>query len=248
MWRYMLARFHRRISSVLSMPLWPVVCGVLLIGGTAAAQSGARPGYDVDFIGPPLADPVMQYNKESYVTYGCAYCHGVDLVPRGEAADLRQSAVVGADVDGSAIVRVLRAGIPKTSKLSPMPQYSDLSDQQLNAIAAWIHYARRRDRVTSLTRAVLPPGNAAAGRTYFERMCSSCHASADLAGLGKKYDPAMLRAQILEPAALASEASFKVDRLRDSRMAEARTRHHALLENYSAGQIADLLAYAQGLK
>ena len=230
------------------LPLWPVVCGVLLIGGAAAAQSGARPGYDVAFIGPPLADPVMQYNKESYVTYGCAYCHGVDLVPRGEAADLRQSAVVGSDVDGSLIVRVLRAGIPKTSKLSPMPQYSDLSDQQLSAIAAWIHYARQRDRLTSLSRAMLPPGSAIAGRTYFEKMCSSCHsASGDLAGIGRKYDPAKLRAQVLEPAALAANASIKVDRLGDGRLSEARKRHHALLENYTVGQIADLLAYVTGL-
>jgi mono/diheme cytochrome c family protein len=225
-----------------------LVCSVVLMGSAAAAQSGRRAGYDVDFIGAPLADPVMQYNKESYVTYGCAYCHGVDLVPRGEAADLRQSAIVGADVDGSGIVRVLRAGIPKTSKLSPMPQYSDLSDQQLNAIAAWIHYARRRDRLTTITRADLSPGNATAGRTYFEQRCSSCHStSGDLAGLDKKYDPARLRAQILEPSALAGDGSFKVDALQNSRVAEGRKRHHALLENYSAGQVADLLAFVQGL-
>jgi cytochrome c oxidase cbb3-type subunit 3 len=230
------------------MRLHLLACAVLFIGGTVAAQSGVRPGYDVAFIGPPFADPVMQYNKESYVTYGCAYCHGVDLVPRGEAADLRQSAIVGADVDGSAIVRVLRAGIPKTSKLSPMPQYSDLSDQQLNAIAAWIHYARQRDRLSSLTRATLQPGNAAAGRTYFEQRCSSCHsASGDLAGLGRKYDPGRLRAQILEPSALVANTSFKVDGLRNSRIAEGRRRHGALLENYSAAQVADLLAYVQGL-
>jgi mono/diheme cytochrome c family protein len=224
-----------------------LVCGVVLVGSTGAAQSGRRAGYDVDFIGPPLADAVMQYNKESYVTYGCAYCHGVDLVPRGEAADLRQSAVVGADADGSAIVRVLRAGIPKTSKLSPMPQYSDLSDQQLYAIAAWIHYARQRDRLASLTRANLSPGNAAAGRTYFEQRCSACHsASGDLAGVAKRYDSGRLRAQILEPAALTANGSFKVDALRNSRIVEGRTRHHALLENYSAGQVADLLAFLQG--
>ena len=228
---------------------WCVLaCSVVLIGTTAVAQSGRRTGYDVDVIGSPLADAVMQYNKESYVTYGCAYCHGVDLVPRGEAADLRQSAVVGADVDGSAIVRVLRAGIPKTSKLSPMPQYSDLSDQQLNAIAAWIHYARQRDRLTSLTRANLQTGSATAGRTYFDQRCSSCHSvSRDLMGLAKKYDSTRLRAQILEPSALAAGGSFKVDALRDSRIAEGRRRHYALLENYSAGQFADLLAYMQGL-
>lgn len=224
-----------------------LVCSVVLIGSTAAAQSGSRTGYDVDFIGPPLADPVMQYNKESYVTYGCAYCHGVDLVPRGEAADLRQSAVVGADVDGSAIVRVLRAGIPKTSKLSPMPQYSDLSDQQLNAIAAWIHYARQRDRLTTLTRATLQRGSATAGRTYFEQRCSSCHsASGDLAAVARKYDSTRLRAQVLEPSALAADGSFKVD-ARNSRIEEGRKRHHALLENYSAGQVADILAFLQEL-
>jgi mono/diheme cytochrome c family protein len=225
-----------------------LVCSVVLIGSTAAAQSGRRAGYDVDFIGPPLADPVMQYNKESYVTYGCAYCHGVNLVPRGEAPDLRQSALVGADVDGSAIVRVLRAGIPKTSKLSPMPQYSDLSDQQLNAIAAWIHSARQRDRLDSLTRADLPPGNAAEGRTYFEQRCSACHsASGDLAAVVRTYGSSRLRAQILEPSALAADGSFKVDALRNSRIAEGRRRHHALLENYSAGQVANLLAFLQGL-
>jgi len=225
-----------------------LACGVFLSVAGVAAQSGTRSGYDIDFVGPPLADPVMQYNKESYVTYGCAYCHGVNLVPRGEAADLRQSAVVGADRDASLITRVLRAGIPKTSKLSPMPQYSDLSDQQLNAIAAWIHYARQRDRLTTLTGAVLPAGNATAGRAHFDQMCSSCHSPAgDLAGVRKKYDSTMLRAQILEPAALAADVSFKVDRLRDSRMIEGRSRHGALLENYAAGQVADLLAYLQGL-
>ncbi len=224
-----------------------LACGVFLTVAGAAAQSGARSGYDIDFVGPPLADPVMQYNKESYVTYGCAYCHGVNLVPRGEAADLRQSAVVGADRDGSLITRVLRQGIPKTTKLSPMPQYSDVSDQQLNAIAAWIHYARQRDRLTSLTRANLEPGSANAGRTHFEQQCSSCHsASGDLAGVARKYDSTRLRAQILEPSALAGDESFKVDALRNSRIAEGRRRHHALLENYAVGQFADLFAYVQG--
>jgi hypothetical protein len=38
-----------------------------------------------------------------------------------------------------------------------------------------------------------------------------------------------------------------VDALQNSRVAEGRKRHHALLENYSAGQVADLLAFVQGL-
>lgn len=222
------------------------IFGVFLIAGSAAAQSSARPGYNVEFLGPPLSDPVMQYNKESYVMYGCAYCHGVNLVPRGEAADLRRSPLVGADVDGSLIVKALRTGFPNTTKLSPMPQYSDLSEQQLYAIAAWIHYARQRDRYVALAEAPLAPGNAASGGRYFEQVCSACHSAwGDLAAVGTKYGAAALRAQILEPDALRADSSFSLARLRDARTAEARKRHRSLLENYSAEQVADLVAYLQ---
>jgi len=216
------------------------------MAGSAAAQSGGRPGYNEAFIGAPLADSVMQYNKESYVMYGCAYCHGVNLVPRGEAVDLRRSALVGSDVDGTLIVRALRAGFWQTTRLSPMPQYSDLSDQQLNAIAAYIHHARQRDRYTTLTQAPLPAGNATAGQTDFAQRCQSCHVGTSLAGIGKKYDAASLRARLLEPPGLTG-GSFALDRLRDSQRAEARLRHERLLENHSAEQVANLVAYLQTL-
>jgi len=77
------------------------------------------------------------------VVMGCAYCHGIDLTPRDEAADLRRSPIVAADVNGNRIIPLLKAGVPKTLKLSPMPQYSDLSDRQLSDLVRWIHYARR---------------------------------------------------------------------------------------------------------
>lgn len=102
-----------------------------------------RPDYDLAYLGPPLADPVMQQAKETYVVMGCAYCHGIDLTPRGEAADLRRSPIVAADVNGNRIIPLLKAGVPKTLKLSPMPQYSDLSDRQLSDLVRWIHYARQ---------------------------------------------------------------------------------------------------------
>ena len=188
----------------------------------------------------------MQYNKESYVQYGCAYCHGVNLVPRGEAPDLRTSALVGNDVDGSVIVAALRAGFPQTTKLSPMPQYSDLSEQQLLAIATYIHYARQRSRYAELTQATGQQGDSAAGRADFEVRCASCHAAGgDLAGIGRKYDPTMLRARMLEPPGLKTGASFVLDRLRDTRTASARVRHERLLENFSAGAVANLVAFLQ---
>ena len=98
--------------------------------------------YDTAYVGVPLADVKMQHNKETFVIYGCAYCHGLYLTPVGEAADLRKSTIVGADVNGNLIGKILRNGIPLTAKSSPMPQYSDLKDEEIQAISAYIHYAR----------------------------------------------------------------------------------------------------------
>lgn len=98
--------------------------------------------YDTAYVGVPLSDTIMQHNKETFVIYGCAYCHGLYLTPVGEAADLRKSTIVGADVNGNLIGKILRNGIPLTAKSSPMPQYSDLKDEEILAISSYIHYAR----------------------------------------------------------------------------------------------------------
>ena len=82
------------------------------------------------------------------------------------------------------IVALLRAGIPQTAKLSPMPQFSDLSDRQLHDIARYIHYARQQGRYKEIVEAKAGPGDAAAGVRYFAQNCASCHA-ADLNGIGK---------------------------------------------------------------
>ena len=196
-------------------------------------QTVTHRSYDTAFLGPPMADPVLQHAKETFVLFGCAYCHGLNLVSRGEATDLMHSSLVGNDENGNRIGPLLRAGIPQTPKLSPMPQFSDLSDRQIAAIVTWIHYARRQGRYQELTTASVASGNAAAGKTYFDRACSSCHAiDRDLAGIGSKYDVAALRAAVLDPQGL-----------KDTKLQEAQQRHHALLENYSADDVANLVAY-----
>ncbi len=229
--------------------LYFLLCGAVLLTGTVAAQStsatqtGARPGYDIDFIGAPLPDPVMQHAKEMYVLYGCAYCHGMTLMARGEAADLMHSALVGADVDGKTIAALLKAGIPQTAKLSPMPQFSDLSDSQLHDIARYIHYARQLGRHKEIVDARLPAGNVAAGKSTFDQNCASCHAT-DLNGVGKKYDANGLRDQMLMPKNLRT-STFRVDALNDTKLAEARQRHNSLVENSTPAQVANLIEYLQ---
>ena len=225
------------------------VCGLsVLVSVSVVAQSSSSPtrptraSYDIDFIGPPLADPVMQQAKETYVVFGCAYCHGVTLTPRGEAGDLTRSALVGSDTNGDRIVALLRAGIPQTAKLSPMPQFSDLSDRQLHDIARYIHYARQESRYKQLVDANLGTGDAAAGKAHFDQQCTSCHADG-LVGIARKYDAPTLRDRLLKPRALSDASSFEVAALRDPKIAAARARHNHLLENYTPTLVANLVAY-----
>ena len=224
-----------------------------LAGGSPAAQSPSsssppttRPGYDIEYIGPPLPDGSMQAAKETYVLFGCAYCHGVTLTPRGEAADLMHSPLVGADTNGDMIAAILRAGIPRTTKLSPMPQFSDLSDRQLHDIARYIHFARQQGRYKEIVEAKTAPGDADAGGSYFAGNCASCHA-ADLNGIGTKYDATALRDRLLKPTSLEAQV-FTVDALHDNRTAKGREHHRLFLENVSPADVANLTAYLHTLR
>jgi mono/diheme cytochrome c family protein len=226
-----------------------IVCVCAFAVSVAAQTTTTHRSYDTEFIGPPLADPVLQHAKETFVLFGCAYCHGLNLVSRGEATDLMHSALVGRDENGSRIGPLLRSGIPQTAKLSPMPQFSDLSEQQIAALVTWIHYARRQGRYQELTTAPVRAGDAVAGKAYFERSCSTCHAvDRDLSGIGRKYEGSALRAAMLDPKALNLERSFTVDRLHASKLASAQQHHHALLENYTADDVANLVEYLQAVR
>ena len=225
------------------------MCVVAFAASIAAQSTPVHRSYDTAFLGPVLRDPVLQNGKETFVLFGCAYCHGLNLVSRGEATDLMHSALVGRDENGNRIGPLLRAGIPQTAKLSPMPQFSDLSDQQIAALVTWIHYARRQGRYQELTGAPIRTGDAAAGKAYFERACSTCHAvDRDLSGIGRKYDAPALREAILDPKALKVERSFTSARLNDTKLAAAQQRHHALLENYSAEEVANLVAHLASVR
>jgi cytochrome c oxidase cbb3-type subunit 3 len=225
------------------------ICVVAFAASIAAQSTPVHRSYDIEFLGAPLADPVLQHAKETFVLFGCAYCHGLNLVSRGEATDLMHSALVGRDENGNRIGPLLRAGIPQTAKLSPMPQFSDLSDQQIAAIVTWIHYARQQGRYQELTATPVRAGDATAGKAYFERSCSMCHAvDRDLSGIGRKFEVSALRAAMLDPKGLKAERSFTAARLHDTKLASAQQRHHALLENYAPEEVANLVAYLASVR
>jgi mono/diheme cytochrome c family protein len=225
------------------------ICVVAFAASIAAQSTPVHRSYDTEFLGPPLADPVLQHAKETFVLFGCAYCHGLNLVSRGEATDLMHSALVGRDENGNRIGPLLRAGIPQTAKLSPMPQFSDLSDQQIAALVTWIHYARQQGRYQEVTAAPVRRGDATAGKAYFDQTCGSCHkADGDLSRVGSRYDATGLRTALLKPKALERERSFTLERRNDKAFAAAQQRHHALLENYAADDVANLVAYLSAVK
>ena len=206
--------------------------------------------YDTAFLGVPLTDTVMQQNKETYVIYGCAYCHGLNLaVANGEAGNLMKSVYVANDVDANFIGAILRTGVPKTLKISPMPQFSDLSEQNYRALAAYIHYIRAKENYKMLTKETDKPGNAAAGKTYFQANCASCHsANKDLAGIGKKYDGNSLREQVLNPNQFRESKSAMMDSHNNTDLSASRAKHELILGNYNVEDFSNLVAYLQMLK
>jgi hypothetical protein len=66
--------------------------------------------------------------------------------------------------------------------------------------------------------------------------CRSCHSSTgDLAGIGAKYDTATLRARLLRPGPpMPSEGGSQTT---------GQAAHLKLLENYTAANVQDLVAY-----
>lgn len=220
--------------------------GVLQCTVCVMAQSIAD--YDSAYIGSPLPDPIMQHNKETFVLYGCAYCHGMYLKPVGEAADLRKSAIVGTDVNANLIGPILREGIPQSPKSSPMPQFSDLSDQEIRAIAAYIHYSRASENYKALMNEPTGPGNLAAGQAFYQNNCASCHSiDKDFAAIGSKYNANELREQILNPARFRIPRSSRLSDLVDTKMIEGRAKHQILLENYKKTDVENIVSYLRTL-
>src|SRR4051794_30874377 len=170
----------------LTKHLWTALCSVSLVASYAGGQVSQdtvnkQPGL-ISFTEPRERDPLLQHAKETYVIFGCAYCHGVDLRTRnGEATDLLHSSLVGQDDNGNLVGNVLRDGIPQTPKLSPMPQFSDLSDAQIGSIVQWIDYARQQGRFKELNDVPAAWGSAAPGKSSFAQAGPSSRRQAGMA-------------------------------------------------------------------
>ena len=117
-------------------------------GATSHAQ--AVPGKP-DAGGMPAPTVALERGRTVYVLNTCHFCHGVDLTKATMgAAVLMHSALVGADENGNVIGAIVRAGIPNLQ--TSMPSYPDLTQQEVEDLAAYIHYLRQLGRHRELTR------------------------------------------------------------------------------------------------
>ena len=157
------------------------------------------------------------------------------------AADLLHSPLVGADVDGNVIGAIVKAGLP--SLQTAMPSYAEMSPQQIEDLAAYVHYLRQQGHLAELTAQPVKVGDAASGKIYFDGAggCARCHTdAAGLAAGAKTSDALQLRSRVLMPPGTEQREGVTPD--------AGAVAHRRLTENINAGNLADVTAYLRDLK
>jgi mono/diheme cytochrome c family protein len=205
----------------------------------AAGQITADPPRDAGGYQAPTA--ALERGRAVYVLNHCHFCHGVDLTRANMgAANLSQSPLVGADVDGAAIGVIVQAGLPNLQ--TAMPSYRDLTETQIVDLSRYIHYLRQQARYKVLMTPDAASGDATRGREYFKDTggCAACHeGDSGLAGVARKLDANTLRARLLRPGPPKPVEGVEPT--------AGQAAHLRLLENYSVADVEDLLAYLREL-
>ena len=150
----------------------------------------------------PPGDPVLIARGKSLFEVNCRLCHGGDL--RGGdmgGVNLLRSDLVLRDQHGELILPVVKGGRANPG-MPPMPPFPQLPDDDIKALAEYIHSVAATMRGQGNPPLGAEPvvlnivvGNAAAGKAYFDAKCASCHStSGDLAGIASRYtDPVQLQ-------------------------------------------------------
>jgi cytochrome c oxidase cbb3-type subunit III len=170
------------------------LAALVLTAALSYGQSGE--GQESPAANPPTAKPVasapatseqIQAGKALFASQ-CSFCHGRDAAGGESGPDLTASALVEQDVHGDKIGVVVRNGRPGKG----MPAFSNVDDQQLAALVAFIHDRKanaKEGRRRTVDVADLQTGNAEAGMQFFNGAggCAKCHSpNGDLAGIGGK--------------------------------------------------------------
>ena len=174
--------------------------------GAPAAQRGRGPGASPASQPPPAPASPQTFSPEqinagrSAFSGQCGFCHGRDAAGGEGGTDLTRSTLVAQDVAGDRIGPVVRSGRPDKG----MPPFT-LSAPDLAAIVAFLHDQQANQRLLlggrrTVDVADLQTGNADAGRSYFDKSCTTCHsATGDFKGLASRLRGLQLLQRMLYP-------------------------------------------------
>ena len=134
-------------------------------------------------------DPVVSARGKALYEMNCQSCHAADL--RGATGpNLLRAQTVLSDKDGELIAPIVKGSLPNM-KAIPM------SDADITAVAVYIHDIVRTARGQGAPPNAGVPvtnyvvGDAAAGKTFFDATCGSCHSvTGDLQGIGGRMPDA----------------------------------------------------------
>ena len=144
------------------------------------------------------SDPATIERGRTLYASGCAFCHGADA--RGaQGPDLARSLCVTNDDGGRVLGDFLKTGRPANG----MPPFPTLSAGDVADLSAFL----KTRVIAAMNRPPMDPasivvGDAAAGAAYFNGAghCSTCHSpTADLKGIGAKYNPVVLQGRMINP-------------------------------------------------
>jgi cytochrome c oxidase cbb3-type subunit III len=147
----------------------------------------------------PPGDPTLIARGQTLFGVNCRICHGADL--RGGdmgGVNLLRSQLVLNDQKGELILPVVHNG-RQNPGMPPMPPFPGLPDDDVRAIAEYIHSVA----ATMRGQGNPPPGSEpaalnivvgdpAAGKAFFTARCSSCHSeTGDLQGIATRISEPM---------------------------------------------------------
>src|ERR1700723_2827203 len=169
-----------------------------------------------DFPRPP-ADPAAISRGKQTFGVNCGFCHGSGARGGEGGPNLLRSPIVLNDRSGELVAAIVLKGPADKG----MPKFN-LPMDRISDIAAFLHSIDiEADASPDYNPRSVLVGNAAAGKAYFESLCTACHSvPKDLAGIGSKYDPPHLQDAIFtaggtgifgEPSPTAPRPAVKIE-------------------------------------